>query len=110
MGMSSETEPENDRRKSRPSSSDYSDIYEKHPAAEPKIEDIPESKDEINSSVSVKEKISKFSFESKISSETEPEIEQRHSRPSSSDYSDHYEKKEIDTKNEDISEVTEHTD
>ena len=153
--ISSETEPENDKNKSRPLSSDYSDIYEKHHGIEPKIDNILESKDEINQSVSVKDKISKFSFESKISSDTEPEIEQRNSRPSSSDYSDiqdkkaifepqlkntnkelksmtssdtepeannrqsrpsssdysdHFEKKEIDTKNEDISELTEHTD
>merc|ERR1712013_479037 len=153
--ISSETEPENDKNKSRPLSSDYSDIYEKHHGIESKIDNTLESKDEINQSVSVKDKISKFSFESKISSDTEPEIEQRNSRPSSSDYSDiqdkkaifepqlkntnkelksmtssdtepeannrqsrpsssdysdHFEKKEIDTKNEDISELTEHTD
>merc|ERR1712013_320559 len=70
-------------------------IYEKHHGIESKIDNTLESKDEINQSVSVKDKISKFSFESKISSDTEPEIEQRNSRPSSSDYSDIQDKKAI---------------
>merc|ERR1712113_439128 len=79
-------------RHSRPSSSDYSDIQDKKAIFEPKLQNV--NKDS----------------KSATSSDTEAEANNGQSRPSSSDYSDHYEKKEIDTKNEDISEVTEHTD
>merc|ERR1712008_440451 len=91
--MSSETEPDVEQRHSRPSSSDYSDIQEK----------IAKSSDNISIK---KEKVNI----SATSSDTEPEAEHKQSRPSSSDYSEIFDKKVIvDTRNEDISEVTEQT-
>merc|ERR1712013_507937 len=81
-----------EQRNSRPSSSDYSDIQDKKAIFEPQLKNTNKE------------------LKSMTSSDTEPEANNRQSRPSSSDYSDHFEKKEIDTKNEDISELTEHTD
>merc|ERR1712106_752206 len=83
-------------------SSDYSDIYDKKTVMEPKIEEIAEKEEIIKPVESVKDRISKFNLESTMSSETEPDVEQRHSRPSSSDYSDIQEKEAIFESKENI--------
>ena len=149
-GQSSETEPEDEsRRSSRPVSSDYSDIFDgkKEPARETQEDEPMES---------IKERISKFNsgsvtsldresankfpsrptsgysdfgekkamFEAPIeersssklslaasvtSSETESDM--KLPRQSSSEYSDNEEKKDLETKAESVSEMTEeHTD
>eukprot|EP00092_Neocalanus_flemingeri_P001529 GFUD01001631.1.p1 GENE.GFUD01001631.1~~GFUD01001631.1.p1 ORF type:complete len:1483 (-),score=457.12 GFUD01001631.1:238-4536(-) len=106
--MSSETEPEIEKRHSRPSSSDFSETYDKQPIVEPKKEVIYEKKELVQPIESVKDKISKFNLESTMSSETEPEFEEKHTRQSSSDYSDMYDKQTIiEPKKEEIFEKEE---
>merc|ERR1712106_830450 len=88
---STDTEP----RYSRPSSSDYSETYEKPKLNDLKKDEIIVKEEHVISTESVKYRISKINLEPSMSSETEPEIEQRNSRPASSDYSDINDKKAI---------------
>jgi len=92
---SSDTEPESDHRSSRPVSSDVSEMFDRKTLIQMKTEETNEDNEKNELTKSVKDKISKFNLESTLSSETEPEMEQRHSRPSSSDYSDINEKKAV---------------
>ena len=96
--VSTETEP----RHSRPSSSDFSEAFDKPTAAtEKKMEDLAEQEEEKLPALTVAERISGFNTGSsssleKIAGEKLP------SRPSSSDYSDIMEKKETSQKVESV--------
>jgi len=91
--ISAEFEPENEQRQSRPSSSDYSETYDKKPIIELKEEKILENIELVKPVETVKDRISKFNLESTVSSETEPEPDEKLSRPSSSDMSEFDDKK-----------------
>merc|ERR1711915_974475 len=83
----------------RPGSSELSDSIAKKVAVESDTDSaVIEDLDTVES---VKDKISAFNIESVMSTDTEP----RHSRPSSSDYSETYEKNNIEERDEGIRSV-----
>merc|ERR1712203_477557 len=90
--------------KSRPSSSDFSETVEKKTVIESDTDSaVIEDMDMVQS---IKEKISKFNTDPVGSTDTEP----RYSRPSSSDYSEMYEKpKSIDLMKNEVNEAEELT-